>query len=101
MTQTVILAVGITDATSSDIVVTSTPVTVGIYGANGTPPNGYDMQLVLDTPVTGNALVYDRGKRVNLTSGNPSVLITAPGTYRIVRKRLESTSETIGAYTET
>lgn len=100
MPQSVVLALGITNATSTDIAVTTTPVTVAIYGAAGEPPNGYEAKVVLDAPA-GEVDFYHEGKRVDLTSGNPQFVLTGPGTYRVVRTRLESTTATLGVYTET
>lgn len=100
MTQAVVLALGITNATSTDIVVTTTPVTVAIYGAAGAPPNGYETKVVLDAPA-GEVDYFHERKRVNLTSGNPQFVLTGPGTYRVVRTRLDSTASTLGVYTET
>jgi hypothetical protein len=100
MAQAVVLALGITNATSTDIVVTTTPVTVCIYGAAGPPPNGYDAQIVIDAPA-GEVNFYHERKSVNLKSGNPQFVLTGPGTYRVVRTRLEATTATLGVYTET
>jgi hypothetical protein len=100
MAQAVVLALGITDATSTDIVVTTTPITVAIYGASGPPPDGYSVQLVLDAPA-GEVDLYFQRQAVNLTPGNPQYVLTGPGTYRAVRKRLFSTTATLGIYTET
>jgi hypothetical protein len=55
---------------------------------------------VIDAPA-GEVEFYHEGKQVNLTSGNPQFVLTGPGTYRVVRKRLESTTATLGVYTET
>ena len=89
MAQSTILAAGTTAATSSDIVVTGTPVSVSIASsAGGRLPSG--VQLALERKIGSNwQPVYDQHDGVYspviLGADRMDVGIYAPGTYRVNR----------------
>lgn len=77
MTQETILAAGKTATASSDVVLAAgAEAKIGMFAANSTP--SVSMQLVLDTP-GADLPVCD------LTPANPVVVVTGPGTFRVLR----------------
>lgn len=89
MSQSTILSAGTTAASSSDIVVTATAVSVSIFSsAGGRLPS--DVQLPLERKIGSNYQpVYDeyRGNYgpVILSESRMDIGIFAPGTYRVSR----------------
>ena len=80
MTQSTILAVGNTSATSTDIVVAAgVSVTVGIFSvATDTLDSSTFFSLMIDTPSADN--LYAK-----LSAGQSQVRVVGPGTFRVVR----------------
>lgn len=93
MTQTTILAVGVTAATSADIVIAAgSSVTVGIFTDSAS----------IDTRESGFTIFQDTpGLDVEVSSltADKSVQIAGPGTFRV--KRTESTGKAFGVFIET
>ena len=93
MAQTTILAAGVTDATSSAIVVPGgATVTVSLFSAAEIPLS-CSMDIILSAP-SGNQVVGQ------LTKYNPSVGIYAPGTYYVVRAGRDMSGVDVGAFIE-
>lgn len=65
-------------------------VTVGAYVASGSLPMGSYMQVYQDTPGGDNAVDW-------IGLGRPTVVISGPGTFRVVRP---ATATAVGAFTE-
>lgn len=66
-------------------------MTLGAYVASGQLPMGSYMQVLQDTPGSNdNCIDY-------LGLGNPTVVVTGPGTYRVVRFACPTA---IGAFSE-
>lgn len=85
MAQTTPLAAGTTAARSSDIVVTSAPVTVSLFSTAGGPlPSS--VQLALERKI-GSLWqpVYDEKGAVYLGSNRMDVVIVGPGAYSVNR----------------
>lgn len=98
MTQSTILAAGITDATSTDVVVAAgASVVVGIFCVDGTQPTSYQAQLagefriLQDTPGADNVVL-------TLNYKYPSTILVGPGTYRV--KRVAYTGSPFGVFLE-
>jgi hypothetical protein len=90
MAQSTILAVGTTDAVSTDVTIASGEVkAVGIF-ASGVIPYASSLTVHMDTP--GGDVVVSK-----LSYPYPSIALVGPGTYRIVRK---NQTQAIGAYLE-
>lgn len=93
MAQNTILATGSAAATSSDVVVAAgSVVSVGIYSAAGIP-HGVSLSVMMDTP----GLDTQIGE---LTARSPALILSGPGTYRVVRSALAG-AVSVGAYSET
>jgi hypothetical protein len=94
MAQNTVLAAGITSATSTDIVVAAGEVVkVGIFAASAVGlPQQARFNVLEDTPGGDNVIAQ-------LSDENRSVLISAPGTYRVSRRAYAGTA--FGVYTET
>lgn len=90
MTQSTILAAGTTAADTTDIAVTTTPVSVSLFSSAGGRLTA-SVQLPLERKVPGSLWqpVYDeyRGNYgpVVLSESRMDVGIFAPGTYRVRR----------------
>jgi hypothetical protein len=80
MTQSTILAAGVTQATSTDVVVAAgAHVTVGIFGTVSTYlPSDVAFNLMIDTPDGDNVADH-------LSGGKTQVHLVGPGTFRVVR----------------
>lgn len=99
MTQSTILAAGITDAMSTDIVIAAgATVIVGIFCVDGTQPVSHQDQLACefrilqDTPGADNTVL-------TLNYTNPSTILVGPGTYRV--KRIAYVGSPFGVFLET
>ena len=99
MTQSTILAAGITEATSTDIVIAAgATVVVGIFCAEQDKPISYQDQLagefkiLQDTPGADNAVL-------TLNYMKPSTILSGPGTYRV--KRAAYVGKPFGVFLET
>jgi 2-methylaconitate cis-trans-isomerase PrpF len=80
MTQTTILASGSTEATSSDVVLTSGAIaSIGIFATTGSPTPTDRALLYIDSP--GGDVVVS-----HLNQGNPVVQVMGPGTFRATRR---------------
>lgn len=98
MTQSTILAAGITDATSTDVVVAAgSVVIVGMFCADVDKPTVYSdiiattFQVMQDTPGADN--IID-----TLTYAKPTTVLSGPGTYRI--KRIAYVGKPFGVFLE-
>lgn len=90
MGQATILAAGKTATVSSDVVVSAgAEVKIGMFAAAATP--SVSMRLMLDTP-GADLYVCD------LTPANPVVVVSGPGTFRVVRPLITVDH---GAFSET
>lgn len=78
MAQTTILAAGNTTATSSNVVITTAAKLVGMFVAAGPLTADIELAIVQATPGADIPI----GK---LTRDMPTVALTAPGTYRVIR----------------
>jgi hypothetical protein len=80
MPQSVILAVGVTAATSTDLIVAAgAVVTVGIYTASAeSTALGAVFKVMIDTP----SIDQEVG---SLTLITPTVQLAGPGTFRVTR----------------
>ena len=90
MSQSTILAAGTTAASSTDIVVTTTPVSVSVFSAaGGRIPSGVQLFLERQAPGALWQPVFEeyRGNYVPVHLGDErmDVGIFAPGTYRVRR----------------
>lgn len=97
MAQNTVLAAGLTDASSSDIVVAAgAAVTAGLFVASGELPANVSMAVMLDSPGADITVA-------NLTTTAPAIVLAGPGTFRIVRtvSRLLGATTGVGAFTET
>lgn len=93
MTQSTVLAAGTTAASSTDIVVTTTPVSVSVFSsAGGQLPSGIALYLERQAPGPVWQPVYDdyRGNHEPVVLGQRrmDVGIFAPGTYRVRREAI-------------
>lgn len=94
MAQTVILAPGATNATSTDVAVAAGGVaTIGIYVATGNVPNRVELVVMQDTP--GADVPVGR-----LDKANPSMVVAGPGTFRVTRTPNTNWPAQIGAFSE-
>lgn len=93
MTQSTVLAAGITAATSTDIVVAAgSTVTVGLFSAAAAAvPAGLVMGIDLDTPGADNTIG-------SLDSTRRQVVLAGPGTFRV--KRPAYTGTAFGVFVE-
>lgn len=85
MTQSTILAAGVTEATSTDIVIAAgATVVVGVFFADADKPVSYNDQIsakfkiLQDTPGADNAVF-------SLSYSNPATILSGPGTFRVKR----------------
>jgi hypothetical protein len=99
MTQSTILAAGITGATSTDIVVAAgAVVTVGMFCADADKPANYadliatKFEILQDTPGADNVVSF-----LNYTK--PSTVLSGPGTFRV--KRIAYVGKPFGVFSET
>lgn len=94
MAQATVLAAGTTEATSTDIVVAAgEAVTVGIFAATAAIlPAGVQFLVVQDTPGADNIIA-------RLGQGNRATVLSAPGTYRVIRPAYDG--DGFGVFTET
>jgi hypothetical protein len=100
MAQSTILAAGITEATSTDIVIAAgASVVVGVFFLDADKPLSYQEQnapkfkILQDTPGADNAVF------VALSYSNPSTVLSGPGTYRV--KRYAYVGKPFGVFLET
>lgn len=100
MTQSTILAAGITEATSTDIVIAAgATVVVGVFFQEADKPLSYKEQtapkfrILQATPGADNAVF------VALSYGNPSTILSGPGTFRV--KRYAYVGKPFGVFLET
>ena len=92
MAQSTILAAGTTAAVSSNIsVAAGTSIIVGIFVDSGNIPNGVQLNLVMDTPGQDVSIA-------KLTTSTPAVLLTGPGTFRVIRAAITTA---VGSFTDT
>lgn len=94
MAQNTVLAVGVTAATSTDVVVAAgATVSIGIFtdSASGLPGN-HSVTVFMDTPSQDIPMFQLNGKE-------PVKSISSPGTYR-ARRGLGLTTN-VGVFTET
>lgn len=98
MTQSTILAAGITNATSTDIVITAgASVVVGMFCADVDKPVVYEdiiatkFEIMQDTPGADN-LIF------TLNYAKPSTVLSGPGTYRV--KRIAYVGKPFGVFLE-
>lgn len=90
MAQATILASGTTAATSTDIVLADgASKTVGMFGAGAIGSIGF-LRVMIDTPGADLQIA-------TLTPRNPVVVISGPGTFRVVRPLVSSA---VGVFTE-
>lgn len=98
MTQSTILAAGITNATSTDIVIAAgATVVVGMFCADVDKPVVYEdiiatkFEIMQDTPGADN-LIF------TLNYAKPSTVLSGPGTYRV--KRIAYVGKPFGVFLE-
>ncbi|MEO8641850.1 hypothetical protein [Pseudomonas sp.] len=93
MTQSTVLAAGVTAATSTDIVIAAgATVIVGIFSAVADAvPSGLAFGIDQDTPGADNTIGY-------LGSDKRQVVLTGPGTFRV--KRPAYTGTAFGVFVE-
>lgn len=93
MTQTTILAAGVTADVSTDVIVPSGAVaTLGIFSAAaGALPEGLLLAIEQDTPGADNVVEY-------LHNHRRTAVITGPGTFRVRRPAYTGTA--FGAFSE-
>lgn len=98
MTQSTILAAGITDATSTDIVIAAgATVVVGMFCADIDKPVAYPdiiatkFEIMQDTPGADNIIFV-------LNYAKPSTVLSGPGTYRV--KRIAYVGKPFGVFLE-
>lgn len=93
MTQSTVLAAGITAATSTDIVVMGgSTVTVGLFSAvAASVPQGLVLGIDQDTPGADNTVGY-------LDGAQRQVVLSGPGTFRV--KRPAYTGTAFGVFVE-
>lgn len=93
MTQSTILAAGVTSATSTDVVVAAgASVSIGIFaGAGLVLPFGLTFSVMMDTPGADN--VIDQ-----LSNTHKQVQVFGPGTFRVVRPAY--TGDAFGVFLE-
>lgn len=99
MTQSTILAAGITQATSTDIVVAAgVVVIVGMFCSDADKPTSYvertatKFEILQDTPGADNLVSP-------LNHAKPSTILTGPGTFRV--KRYAYVGKPFGVFLET
>lgn len=91
MTQSTILTAGVTQATSTDVVVAQgATATVGIFSATSVP-FGVELKIQQDTPGTDNTIF-------SLNYYNRTTVLTGPGTFRV--KRTAYTGNAVGVFLE-
>ncbi|MNZ32164.1 hypothetical protein D3C78_494860 [compost metagenome] len=93
MTQTTVLAAGVTSATSSDIVVAAgEQITVGLFSAAaGHLPHGLQIPVMQKTPGADNFIS-------SLTDARRTTVLSGPGIFRVQRPAYTGTA--FGAFTE-
>lgn len=99
MTQSTILAAGITEATSTDIVIAAgATVVVGMFCSDADKPLNYKdltapkFEIMQDTPGADNSIFV-------LNHAKPSTVLSGPGTYRV--KRTAYVGKPFGVFLET
>lgn len=93
MAQNTILAAGTSITNSTDVVVTTTPVSVGLFLDNGdTLSQDAKLAILMDTPEDDAVVGY-------LTRAQPAVQLSAPGTYRV--QRTSTFGVSVGVFSET
>ena len=87
MAQSVIMAVGTTKATSTDVVIASgETATIGIYSAApSATPVGLIFRITQDTPGADNAIA-------NLDNETRVAIVSGPGTFRVTRPAYTGTA---------
>lgn len=98
MTQSTILATGITAATSTDIVIAAgAVVTVGIFCAALDVPTGLDWEPIQFTVLEKTPGADNKIDTLNF--GKKDVVLSGPGTYRVSRPAY--TGSPFGVFVET
>lgn len=91
-----ILAAGLTAANSTDIVVTTSPVTVALFtAAGGALPSGVICQITkLNSSATYSSTGYILSTSPNSVTGETQSvrMLSSPGTYRVERPSLTGIS---------
>lgn len=100
-----VLAAGTTAATSTDIAVTATPVTVSLFTAAGTDvPSGFSCVITkLNSSATHSPTGYVLSAQANSVTGETQLTrtLTSPGTYRVVRPLLPAGYTAVGVDMDT
>ena len=86
------LAAGTSVTNSSDIVVSDSPVKVGLFVASGAVPSDAVFEILSDTPGSGDNIIGRLG------GGTTELVISGPGTYRV--RRNYSAGVSVGVYSE-
>jgi hypothetical protein len=86
------LAAGATTANSSNIIVTTSPVSVGLFRDAGELSDKAKAKVLMVTP--GADLLIG-----TLNENNPVVVLTGPGTYKVARAS-NSDAENYGVFSE-
>lgn len=96
MAQVTVLALGTTQATSSDIVVPAgASYAVGLFANTAQIlPGGVDLDIVIDSPGADTVI----GTLTSISDGLPAVSVTGPGTFRVVRPAYDGTP--VGVFVE-
>lgn len=91
MATSTLIAPGQTAATSAEVTVTDSPVTIGLYVASGKLPIFAAADIVLRTP---GADVHVH----KITGGSPSVVVNAPCTFVVTRHDVSEWGVNIGVW---
>jgi hypothetical protein len=92
MAQQTILAAGVSAANSTDIVVGSTPVSIGVFSAAaGDLPAGVQFNVMQKTPGAAN-------KVARINNDDRLFVLTGPGTYFVARPAYNGTG--FGVFTD-
>lgn len=85
---------GMGEGTSTDVVVASgATATIGLFVASGSVPAGVYLTVKQDTPGGDNTLA-------GLGREQMSVVIAAPGTYRVTRPNIADKGVAVGVFSE-
>lgn len=98
MAQSTVLAAGITEATSTDIVVAAgATIVVGMFSSEQDKPTAYKdiiatkFEIMQDTPGADNVIF-------TLNYSKPATVLSGPGTYRV--KRIAYVGKPFGIFVE-
>jgi hypothetical protein len=93
MAQTTILSAGTNNTYSSDITLAQGETrTVGIFSASAIPEH-IGFQILIDTPQKDMVVG-------SLCKTTPALVISGPGTFRVMRPDISNAGVDVGVYTE-